>query len=110
MALTELAAGAPLTQQQLAERLGLEKSTVSRLIAGLERRSLVRRRRDPDNRRFAQVSLTEHGRTVTHRMGNAMLERHGHIFAAMTAAERDALTVGLTALVRAMNQAPPMGQ
>src|SRR5919197_3800564 len=53
LALAELVHAAPaaLTQQQLAERLRLEKSTVSRLTAALERRRLITRTRDPANRR-----------------------------------------------------------
>src|SRR5918996_3126821 len=108
-ALMELAGPAPLTQRDLAERLDLEKSTVSRLVAGLERRGLVTRRRDPDNRRFAQVALTEHAHTMLTRLAAGMLERHAQITAAMTQSERDALTTGVTALVRAMHGAPPAG-
>ena len=37
-ALAELTEAGPLSQQQLGERLGLEKSTTSRLAAGVERR------------------------------------------------------------------------
>jgi DNA-binding MarR family transcriptional regulator len=102
-ALMELAGPVPLTQRDLAERLDLEKSTVSRLVAGLERRGLVTRRRNPDNRRFAQVALTEHARVLITRLAAGMLEHHAQISAAMTQAERDALATGVTALVRAMH-------
>ncbi len=104
-ALIELAEGSPLTQRDLTERLGLEKSTVSRLVAGLERRGLLTRRRNPANRRFHQVAITEDGRAAVGRLADAMLERHHRILAAMTSAERHALNTGLTALVRAMGQA-----
>jgi DNA-binding MarR family transcriptional regulator len=109
-ALIELADGTPLTQRDLSERLDLEKSTVSRLVAGMERRGLVNRRRNPDNRRYAQVAITDHGRTVVNGLARDMLERHAHIFAAMTAAEREALATGLTALVRAMGDAHAAGR
>jgi DNA-binding MarR family transcriptional regulator len=104
-ALMELAEHAPLTQRDLAERLELEKSTVSRLVAGLERRKLVTRHRNPHNRRFFHVALTEHGRAVIHGLAAAMLEHHARIFATMTPGERDALATGVSALVRAMEQA-----
>ena len=42
-ALMALAAGAPMSQQVLAEHLHLEKSTVSRLIRHLEQRGWVKR-------------------------------------------------------------------
>jgi DNA-binding MarR family transcriptional regulator len=106
-ALFELARGGPLTQRDLGERLDLEKSTVSRLVTGLERRQLVSRRRNPENRRYSEVAVTAHGQTTVNRLAAAMLERHGRVSAAMTAAERDALTTGLAALLRAMGQTPP---
>ena len=108
-ALFELADGAPLTQRDLSQRLDLEKSTVSRLVAAMERRGLVTRSRNPDNRRFSRVVITDHGRTVLNDLASNMLQRHAYIFDAMTPAERDALATGLTALVRAMDQATAAG-
>jgi DNA-binding MarR family transcriptional regulator len=108
-ALMELAGGTPLTQRDLTQRLNLEKSTVSRLVAGLERRGLVSRRRDPGNRRFTKVAITDHGLAVVNHLAEAMLERHARLFAIMTPAEREALATGLHALVRALHHVPPAG-
>jgi DNA-binding MarR family transcriptional regulator len=107
-ALAELAHTAPLTQRELAERLDLEKSTISRLVAGLERRGLVTRRRNPENRRYYQLTLTQHGRAAASRLATSMHQRHAQLLAAMTQAERDALATGVTALLRALGQAPPV--
>jgi len=41
---------------ELARRTGFEPSTVSRLVGTLARRKLVRRRRDPEDRRAVLVS------------------------------------------------------
>ena len=60
-ALAELTEAGPLSQQQLGERLGLEKSTTSRLAAGLERRGWLERVRDPANRRYYRLALTPAG-------------------------------------------------
>jgi DNA-binding MarR family transcriptional regulator len=103
-ALGEIANRSPLTQQDLAAHLGLEKSTVSRLVAGLERRGLVSRGRNPENRRSYQLTLTEHGHEVVHHLTEGMRAYHARILAAMTPAERDALAVGLGALLRAVEQ------
>jgi DNA-binding MarR family transcriptional regulator len=105
-ALAELAGDAPLTQRDLAERLHLEKSTVSRLVAGLERRGLVARERNPANRRFYQLRLTDRGRAAAAARAAAHRRRHMELLAAMTQAERDALAVGLRALVRALRAQP----
>lgn len=102
-ALAELAGGAPLSQRDLAERLRLEKSTVSRLVAGLERRGLVARERNPENRRFYQLRLTRHGHAAAAALAVTYRRWHAEVLAAMTPAERDALAVGLTALVRVLH-------
>lgn len=47
-----------MTQGQLGERLYLEKSSVSRLVDGLERRSWVVRTKSPDDNRHKLVSPT----------------------------------------------------
>lgn len=104
-----MAGDAPLTQRDLAERLDLEKSTVSRLLAGLEGRGLVSRRRNPMNRRFYQLTLTDRGRSVTSRLVASMHTHHARLLDAMTQAERDALATGVAALLRAMGQTPPLG-
>lgn len=104
-ALMELADGEPLTQRDLGERLDLEKSTVSRLVVAMERKGLITRRRNPENRRFAEVAITAHGREVADHLASDMLDRHALIFDDMTTAEREALATGLAALVRAMRHA-----
>jgi DNA-binding MarR family transcriptional regulator len=55
----------PETQTRLARRLGLGRAATGTLIDALERRSLVERRPDPDDRRVWLVAITEEGeRTV----------------------------------------------
>jgi DNA-binding MarR family transcriptional regulator len=107
MALGELADVESMSQQDLGQLLGLEKSTVSRLAAGLQRRGWVGRERDPSNRRFYQLQLTPEGRTVANRMGHALRAHHEQLLGALTADERDALTIGLAGLARALASNPP---
>ena len=57
-ALIVLLNGGAMTQGQLGERLYLEKSSVSRLADGLERRGWVLRTRDPQDSRQKRVTLT----------------------------------------------------
>src|SRR5215212_2589478 len=95
MALGELADVESMSQQDLGQLLGLEKSTVSRLAAGLQRRGWVGRERDPSNRRFYRLQLTPEGRTVADRIGHALRAHHEQLLGALTPHERDALTIGL---------------
>lgn len=60
----------------LASRLGIGKGTLSRQIHGLEGLGLVRRDPDPDDRRAAQISLTEEG---TRRFDAARAARLGQM-------------------------------
>jgi DNA-binding MarR family transcriptional regulator len=96
----------PPSQQDLAERLRLEKSTVSRLVSDLERRALVVRERDPDNRRLYRLSLTDEGRAQQARMVATFDAQYRHWMSMMTEVEAEALVVGLDALVRVMRQRP----
>ena len=59
------------TQRELAEALGIEGPTLTHHLAGLERTGLVRRTRDPDNRRVQRVELTEAGNAAFHRLRRA---------------------------------------
>ena len=59
------------TQRELAEALGIEGPTLTHHLAGLERAGLVRRSRDPDNRRVQRVELTEAGDAAFHRLRRA---------------------------------------
>jgi MarR family transcriptional regulator for hemolysin len=59
------------TQRELAEALGIEGPTLTHHLAGLERTGLVRRTRDPGNRRVQRVELTEAGDATFHRLRRA---------------------------------------
>jgi DNA-binding MarR family transcriptional regulator len=101
-ALHELDKGAALSQNDLAARLRLEKSSVSRMAAEMERKGLLVRERDPDNRRLYRLRLTGNGHAVHREMGQAFHARYSGWVGAMTRDERDALVKALPALVRAI--------
>ncbi|WP_327287081.1 MarR family winged helix-turn-helix transcriptional regulator [Streptomyces sp. NBC_01198] len=101
LALGYLATGS-CVQHELGSYLGLEKSTVSRLVAGMTEKGWVERGRDPDNRRFQKVVLTGLGRRAATQIAEAMRQRHERWLAALSPEEQQALAIGLPALVRAM--------
>jgi DNA-binding MarR family transcriptional regulator len=101
-ALRELDAGTPLSQRELADRLRLEKSSVSRMAAELERKGLLVRERDPDNQRQYRLRLTDRGRSAHAKMASAAHVHYERWMGMMTRAERAALLKGLPALVRVM--------
>ena len=101
-ALIELVAARGIAQGQLGTLLGLEKSTVSRLAAGLERKGWVRRGRDEANQRYIRLYLTPEGSQVAARVWSAWQTRQARILATLTAEERAGLASGLRGLIRGL--------
>jgi DNA-binding MarR family transcriptional regulator len=101
-ALTELLAAHGIAQGQLAALLGLEKSTVSRLAAGLESKGWIRRGRDEQNHRYVRLYLTPQGRAVADRLWQAWQSRQARILAGLTAEERAGLALGLRGVLRGL--------
>jgi DNA-binding MarR family transcriptional regulator len=101
-ALIELVKARGIAQGELAGLLGLEKSTVSRLAAGLERKGWVRRGRDEGNQRYVRLYLTAEGGAVAARLWDAWQSRQARILAALTEEERTGLSAGLRGLVRGL--------
>jgi DNA-binding MarR family transcriptional regulator len=108
-ALIELVKARGIAQGELASLLGLEKSTVSRLAAGLERKGWIRRGRDEGNQRYVRLYLTAEGGAVAARLWNAWHSRQARILAALTPEEREGLSAGLRGLVRGLSAEGPHG-
>src|SRR5262245_44356336 len=60
------AAGADLSQQDLAKKLDLDPTIVVKLIDSLESRGLLERARATDDRRRHQLTLTVKGKKLLH--------------------------------------------
>jgi len=101
-ALIELVAARGIAQGELAGLLNLDKSTVSRLAAGLERKGWVGRGRDEDNQRYVRLYLTPQGGEIAARVWQAWQSRQARIIAALSADERAGLSAGLRGLVRGL--------
>ncbi len=101
-ALLTLAAGAPMSQQALAEQLHLEKSTVSRLVTHLEQRGWVKRVRDPHDTRMFRLHLSDEGHETAACLAKSLTERHERLLAELKPDEQEALAYGLSALIRAL--------
>ena len=103
-AVHELDSDVPLSQRELADRLSLEKSTVSRMIADLERHGFIERERDPDNRRTNRLRLTDAGRALHTQIAANYAGQFHQWVAALSDAESRALMVGLPALIRVVRE------
>ncbi len=109
-ALIELLEARGIAQGQLAVLLGLEKSTVSRLAAGLERKGWLRRGRDGDNQRYVRLYLTPEGRLIAARVWRAWQSRQARILASLSSDERAGLAAGLRGLVRGLAAEGMLGE
>jgi len=57
--------GGTQTLSELSRKLGADPSTLVPAVDALERKELILRQRDPDDRRRVPLSLTENGRALT---------------------------------------------
>src|ERR1700736_4039432 len=83
--LLEIAREPGITQNGLAARLRLEKSTVSRLAAMLEARGWVRRERDERDARFVRLQLTKRGITANANIAASRRAKFERIFGTIPA-------------------------
>jgi len=66
-----------LTQKELSRRVHIEEPTTTRTLDRMERDGLVRRERNPKNRRQVHVYLTERGQTLRDELVPYALEVNG---------------------------------
>jgi DNA-binding MarR family transcriptional regulator len=64
--------GYPVSQGEIAAALNVDRTTMVALIDDLQRKGLVRRRQDPDDRRKNAVELTDGGRDTVRRAADAV--------------------------------------
>jgi DNA-binding MarR family transcriptional regulator len=102
-ALGELATQ-PLTQAELARRLSLDRSVVSRLADTLIERDWLQRERHPQDQRAVQLVLTGAGRQAEARLAGARRARMATLLDAVPVDERDAVLHALDVLVSCLSQ------
>jgi DNA-binding MarR family transcriptional regulator len=97
-ALLELSREPGLSQNGLAARLRLEKSTVSRIVTLLERRGWIERKRDKSDTRIVHVHLTRDGRDAAANLAASRQAKFAHIFSAIPRKERAPVLAALDLL------------
>ena len=97
--LTVLAGPAPLSQQEAAVRLGVDRTTMVALIDALEGSGLVARSPHPDDRRKNVVRLTAEGERVFAEALPASHEAERRFLAPLSDRQAAALKTSLHALI-----------
>lgn len=88
-----------ISQGDLAEKLGINRTVMVWLLDRMEESAYVERNRNPENRRTYVLSLTETGRLGLEEMRLAIAQRNRSLTSVLTAAQRERLTELLAALV-----------
>lgn len=101
-ALMELQRAPGIEQVELASRLGLSKSAVSRMLARLEERGLVRRERCREDARAHDLHLSAQGERLATRVNETSLVRFGVLLSRLPVGTSAPLLECLAHLVNAV--------
>ena len=89
-----------LSQVDLAERMRVEKASLTSVLDAMERRKLIVRRRNSDDRRKVNINLTSHGRGLKARLMPYGVSINRRATRGMSAAEVDQLRGLLARVIR----------
>jgi DNA-binding MarR family transcriptional regulator len=90
----------PESQQQAAQRLGVDRTTMVALLDGLEDKGLVGRRPDPEDRRRNVVDLTKTGRAALRRALRASDQAEARLLEPLDETEAAQLRLLLAGIAR----------
>jgi DNA-binding MarR family transcriptional regulator len=91
--------------QQVAEELGVDITTFSRQVKGLEAKGLLSRSVSPDDRRVTLLGVTESGMQVLLKIDQYMAARLEKVFGGMSSFERETVIRSLGLLNDAVAKA-----
>ncbi|AKT52620.1 MarR family transcriptional regulator [Arsenicicoccus sp. oral taxon 190] len=105
-ALTVLERRSGMTSADLARHSFVRAQSAADLVAGLERRGLIRRDPDPANRRRRLISLTESGRELLREQAEQVAELEAWMVRDLDEAQREAFAEALASCRAAMRLRP----
>lgn len=98
--LRELFDGDPLVPSALAEKIGMTRGAVSKIIDRLEAKSLVIRTMNERDRRFQTVTLSTKGRALVPRLAASADQNEREFFGHLKPAERQQIERFMREIVR----------
>jgi DNA-binding MarR family transcriptional regulator len=90
----------PLSMQELASKLFLKISTVTRLVDGLSKKKWVRRRRDTADKRVVRVELTDAGLRIHQKVTEDLLTREQELLASLNEDLREGVVDAIAMLLQ----------
>jgi MarR family transcriptional regulator, 2-MHQ and catechol-resistance regulon repressor len=94
----------PLTLNELAAEMRLDKSTLSRVVDGLERKQAVKRASNPADARSTLIDATRAGTRRYERVEADLVAENAEVLSGFTAAVRRQLVGLIAALARAARE------
>jgi DNA-binding MarR family transcriptional regulator len=91
-----------LTPKGIAYKMNLVKSRVSRIIAGLLRKQLIQRLKDPNDSRVSLLSLSPLGQKKLNDINNFLSNMHHRVLSQMAPDQRKAVLTNLEILKASM--------
>jgi DNA-binding MarR family transcriptional regulator len=104
--LVELASRGSQRSAEIAQALGVERSTAGRMCDRLVRKGLVQRRRETADRRAVRISLTTDGRALVDEVTRRRRSEIARILRRMPAADQGPVLVALRAFADAAGEVP----
>lgn len=83
---------AGISQQELSQRLRIHPSRLVAILDHLERRQLVERKPNPEDRRLYSLHLTKNGGEILERIGKVAREHQDALLSALSGDDRKKLT------------------
>jgi DNA-binding MarR family transcriptional regulator len=93
-----------LSTSALAQMLGIDPSTASRNLAGLERAGYISRKKGADDGRQTDVRLTPRGKRVADSVSGEASQAYASLVDGIPRAERAKMIEGLEILVKALDK------
>lgn len=93
-------ASAPLTQKELAASVGIDGSTLVRLLDSLEERQLVKRHNDPADRRTRRIVITPAGKLLVVQIRKALQLPEAQMLEGLSPADIAAMVKGFEKIQR----------
>jgi DNA-binding MarR family transcriptional regulator len=101
-AIVEIGRVGSISVNDLANLLGLDKSTMSRSINSLVEQELVTREPDPKNRRYLSIGLTAKGKGPFSEIESGMEQYYQDVYNALPEDKREQVMESLEILVRSL--------
>jgi DNA-binding MarR family transcriptional regulator len=101
-AMVVLASHPGVAAREIAEHTGLDKMSVSRAIAALDRHRRVRKEADPEDARRTRLWLNAAGQALFESIGARASQREAQLFSGISAAEQQAVGKIIDRLITAV--------